>query len=108
MSAVHIMGTFAKDKRPNNGLEHIADKLVKDELSPVVCVCVVVPYRYTKLAGEELSPVVQVLAIEPVDGEDALRVRELLDKQRAARDQRPASETLFDAEGWARDKPANG
>jgi hypothetical protein len=98
------MGTFAKDNRPDNGLEHIAEELVKDELSPRLVVGIVVPHAYgTRKVGEPIMPVVRFAAIEVVDGSDALTVRELIDKYRGARHQGPADESLFDSEGWARE-----
>jgi hypothetical protein len=103
MTAVNISGTFAKDDRPNNGLEHIADELTKDEFTPRSIVGIVVPHRYTKEVGEALTPVVRFIAIEAVDDDDAALIRGLINKYRQARAGSPLDETLFDAEGWAKD-----
>ncbi len=101
MTAVHIMGTFAKDDRPNNGLEAIADLLIKDELTPVWVVGVVVPHAYTKKAGEELSPTVRLAAVEALFGDRAAEARALLDEQRRERKAGNFEGSLFDAEADA-------
>jgi len=102
MTAVNISGTFKKDARPHNGLEHIAEQLIKDELSPVVVVGVVVPHAFKKAAGEELTPTVRIVAIEPLEGDAVTAAKELLDAAREARGQGPGMDSLFDADGWVR------
>lgn len=94
MSAVNISGTFKKDSRPDNGLEVIAADLVKDSLTQRLVVGIVVPHAYKGKAGEELIPTVRFAAIEVVAGDDAVTVRNLIDKVRQARHQRPVEDPL--------------
>lgn len=95
MSAVNISGTFKRDSRPDNGLEVIADELVKDPMTTRLVVGVIVPHAYKGKAGEELSPTVRFTAIEVAGGEDAVVLRDMLDRLRAARHQQPIQDTLF-------------
>lgn len=95
MTAVNISGTFAKDDRPDNGLEAIAAQLAADELSPRLVVGIVVPHAFKKKVGEPLIPVVRFAAIEAVGEADGVIVRELIDKYRAARRQGAVQESLF-------------
>ena len=105
MSAVNIAGTFKKDSRPDNGLEAYADDIIDHELASWVIVGVVTSAGYSKKPGEAPVPRVKPTSIEVVTGDDAIIVRELIDKARANRNNAPLETSLFDADGWVRDKP---
>lgn len=94
MSAVHISGTFKKDERSENGLEAIAEELVKDELSQRLIVGIVVPHAFKKIAGEAMTPTVRIIAVEVVDGNDAGTVRDLINSYRAKRHQTAVQDSL--------------
>lgn len=85
MTAVTIRGTFKKDSRPNNGLESIAGQLQQNKIKQHFVVGVV------KYAGASVSedgittPAAKFLAIEPLDGDDAKAVEEILDRARKVR-----------------------
>lgn len=95
-SAVNISGTFKKDSRPSNGLEAIADALVKDELGRHVVVGIVELHKVVKEPGEAPRLTVRFVAIEPVDGDYEDQVREILDKARTARGLNAVPKGLFD------------
>lgn len=95
-SAVNISGTFKKDSRPSNGLEAIADALVKDELARHVVVGIVELHKVTKEPGEAARPTVRFVAIEPIEGDAEDLVRDLLNKARTARGLNVVPEGLFD------------
>jgi hypothetical protein len=80
MTAVNIKGTFAKDSRTRNGLEPIADQLIKDQFSAVLVVGIVHLHKFTGKPGEEVVPTVEFVAIEPVFDDDATTVRDLIDR----------------------------
>ncbi len=86
MPAVTLSGTFGKNERPSNGLEEIADELVKDQLKRHYVVGVV-QFAGATVPGpnEELVPRVKFLAIEPLSGEAAEGVQRVLDGARKAR-----------------------
>jgi hypothetical protein len=68
MTAVTISGTFGKNERPSNGLEEIADQLIKDQLGRHFVVGVV-QFAGASVPGpnEPLVPRVKFLAIEPLE-----------------------------------------
>lgn len=86
MTAVTIRPTFSKDTRPSNGLEEIADELLKDQFGTHYVVGIVqfaggsVPGP-----GEHLVPAVKFLGIEPLSGDAADQARQILDQARKAR-----------------------
>lgn len=91
MTAVNISGTFAKDERPMNGLEGIADQLVADEFGTHYVIGRVKPHGYNKKPGEPMTPVVKFEHIEVVTGEfDEEWVNEKLDELYRARKGREA------------------
>ncbi len=91
MTAVNISGTFAKDERPMNGLEGIAQQLVDDEFGTHLVIGRIKPHGYSKKPGEPLTPVVKFEHIEVVGGEfDEEWVQEKLDELYRARNKREA------------------
>lgn len=94
MGAVNISGTFKKDERSENGLESISAELVKDELSQRLIVGIVTPHAFKKVAGEEMIPTVRIIAVEVVNGEDAVIVRDLINTYRANRHQHAVQDSL--------------
>jgi hypothetical protein len=104
MTAVTIRPTFSKDARPSNGLEEIADDLLKDQFGTHYVVGIV-QFAGGSLPGpgEHLVPAVKFLGIEPLSGDAAEQAQQILDQARKARglgrmeDAIPAQEpTLFD------------
>ncbi|AGL19522.1 hypothetical protein [Actinoplanes sp. N902-109] len=111
MTAVTISGTFGKNERPSNGLETIAEDLIKDQLAQHVVVGIV-QFSGATLPGpgEQLVPRVKFIAIEPLDGNAADTVRSLLDVARKDRGLGRVEETLFDGTrgGFDFDRPDDG
>lgn len=95
-SAVNISGTFKKDTRPSNGLESIAQDLVKDELARHVVVGVVELHMVKKAPGEAPIPTVRFVAIEPLHGDAEDQGRQMLNQARNARGLTIVPEGLFD------------
>ncbi len=86
MTAVTIRGTFSKDTRPSNGLEEIADDLLKKQFEQYYVVGVVQFAGGTVPGpGEGLVPAVKFLGIEPLQGGLAATAKDVLDKARQAR-----------------------
>ncbi|WP_435589588.1 hypothetical protein [Micromonospora aurantiaca (nom. illeg.)] len=106
MTAVTISGTFSKDERPNNGLERIADDLIRNQLGRHVVVGIVQFAGATIPGpGEPLSPRVKFLAIEPLCDDAAEQGRQMLDQARKLVNLGPVAETLFDAVADVDDRP---
>lgn len=105
MTAVKIKGTFKKDSRPNNGLEAIAEEILKDEFTQWTCVVVLQFHTSSKARGEAPSPTVELVAIEPVFNEAGTTARELMNQARRERGKDNLPETLFAAAGAG--DPAN-
>lgn len=110
MTAVTLRPTFSKDTRPSNGLEEIADALLKDQFG-VHYVVGVVQFAGGSVPGpgEHLVPAVKFLGIEPLSGEGAESAKKILDDARRERglgrmeDNIPAPEpALFDFDGDGR------
>lgn len=97
MSAVNISGTFKKDNRPDNGLESISLRLVKDELKRHVVVGIVELHKVVKEPGEAPIPTVHFVAIEPLDDDQADTARLLLNIARTNRGMGDIAVSLFDA-----------
>lgn len=100
MTAVKLQGTFKKDERPFNGLEEIADKLVKEAKTPKTYLVVAevrsVGYEYHADDGTK-TPKVKFEQIEVVlDDADAKIVKELLTRIYAARTGNEPQATLLD------------
>jgi hypothetical protein len=110
LSAVSIKGTFSKTERSDNGLERISKDLVVNEFARHVVVGIVELHKVTKQPGEAPIPTVRFLAIEPVEGDDDVTVRAVLDRARRERGLGDIGDTLFDvpAEGFDFDGPAGG
>jgi len=106
MTAVTISGTFSKDERPNNGLERIAEELIRNQLGRHVVVGIVTFAGATIPGpGEPLSPRVKFLAIEPLSEDAAEQGRQMLDQARKLVSLGPVAETLFDAAADPVDRP---
>lgn len=105
MTAVNIKGTFKKDTRPDNGLETIADALVKDELAQYTVIGVIELHRFVKDRGEAPRPIVHFVSIEVVEGDVAADSRKHLNDRRKARGLHAVSNTLFDDAGGDQDEP---
>lgn len=95
-NAVNISGTFKKDTRPSNGLEAIAEELIKDELRRHVVVGVVELHMVKKAPGEAPIPTVRFVAIEPLDGDAEDQGRQMLNQARNSRGLSLVPESLFD------------
>lgn len=95
-NAVNISGTFKKDSRPNNGLESIAEALVRDELARHVVVGIVELHKVTKEPGEAPRPTIHFVAIEPLTGDAEDQGRQMLNQARNARGMSLFPEGLFD------------
>ena len=97
MTAVNIKGTFAKDERPGNGLEEIAEEIVHDELRRCTSVGIIEQHKVVKSPGEAPRPTVRFVAIEPLIGDDAgEQAAQMLDQARKARGLGLLQDTLFD------------
>lgn len=96
---VNISGTFTKDKRADNGLETIGDKLESDRFTRVMVVGLVAFHGHHDVVGRPEYISVRFDAIEPLLGKDDTAARKLLDKARKARDLGPVELTLFDGAG---------
>lgn len=95
-NAVNISGTFKKDTRPSNGLEAIAEDLIKDELRRHVVVGVVELHMVKKAPGEAPIPTVRFVAIEPLHGDAEDQGRQMLNQARNGRGLSIVPESLFD------------
>lgn len=98
MTAVTIAPTFGKNERPSNGLEAICASLIKDQLGRHFVVGVV-QFAGSSRPGpnEPEIPRVKFLAIEPLVGDAAEQVSQILDQ---AREQRGLG--LVDADRYGR------
>jgi len=96
MTVVNISGTFAKDQRPNNGLDSIADKLKADHFLRVAVVAIVEYHAYHEVVGRPESITVKFAAVEPVFGDADEQARQMLDQARKARGLGQVELTLFD------------
>ena len=110
MPAVKFKGTVSKNESENNGLEEIANSLVKNEFARHVVVGIVELHKVTKDPGEPPIPTVRFFAVEPVDGDDEITVKQLLDKARKQRGLGNIADTLFDSKpsDFDFDGPATG
>lgn len=107
MTAVTIRGTFSKDERPSNGLEEIADDLLKNQFGTHYVVGIVQFAGSNRPGpGEHEVPAVKFLGIEPLVGDAAEQAQQILDQARKARglgrmeDAIPAPDaTLFEFDG---------
>lgn len=97
MPAVKFKGTVSKNESENNGLEEIAHRLVKNEFARHVIIGIVELHKVTKDPGEPPVPTVRFFAVEPVDGDDEIVAKELLDRARKARGMGNIADTLFEA-----------
>lgn len=97
MPAVKIKGTFSKNERSDNGLEDIANDLVRNEFARHTVIGIVELHKVTKEPGEAPIPTVRFLAVEPVDGDDEVAVKAILDAVRKGRGLPNLADTLFSA-----------
>lgn len=96
---VNISGTFAKDKRPDNGLDSISEKLNDNRLTTVMVVGLIRFHAHHEVLGRPETLSVKFEAIEPLSGKDDSTARKLLDKARQARGLGQVELTLFDGAG---------
>jgi hypothetical protein len=109
MTAVTIRPTFKKDSRPSNGLESIAEDLLKNQFDTHYVVGIVrLAGGSLPAPGEGIVPAVEFLGIEPLSDTAADGAKALLDAARKARglgrieDEIPAQDVPlfgFDDEG---------
>ncbi len=97
MTVVNISGTFSKDKRPDNGLDAIADKLKADHFLRVAVVGIVEYHGYHDIVGRPESLSVKFAAIEPLSGDADDQARQMLDQARKERGLGQVELTLFEA-----------
>lgn len=101
MGTVDIQATFAKGSKKNNGLEAIADDLVKDPLTPrwAVVRLFVPTTKVDNLGGGSSIPVVRMDIIEPMlSNVDEADARKLLERAYRARVGHAAPEVLTEPE----------
>lgn len=107
MTIVNIKGTFSKDKRPNNGLDAIAEALKADHFLRIAVVGIVEFHAYHDVVGRAEAISVDFAAVEPVFGDADEQARQMLDQARKARGLGNVELTLFDGEpGGDRDPTA--
>jgi hypothetical protein len=107
MTTVTLRGTFSKDERPSNGLEAIADDLLKDQFATHYVVGIVQFAGSNRPGpGEHEVPAVKFLGIEPLTADAAEQAKQILDQARKERglgrmeDSIPAADpALFDFDG---------
>lgn len=93
---VNISGTMAKDQKPNNGLDAIAEKLNANRLQRVAVVAIIEYHGFHQVRGKPDSISVSFAAIEPLFDKDDTMARTLLDKARRERGLGSAELTLFE------------
>lgn len=98
---VNISGTMAKDQKPNNGLDVIAEKLNANRLQRVAVVAIIEYHGFHQVRGKPDSISVSFAAIEPLEGKDDTMARTLLDKARRERGLGSAELTLFELDPHA-------
>lgn len=98
MTVVNISGTFAKDQRPNNGLDAIADKLKGDHFLRLPVVGIIEFHAYHDVVGRPESITVKFAALEPLFGDADDQARQMLDQARKQRGLGQVELTLFDAD----------
>jgi len=84
---VDISATFSKKERPRNGLDRIAKDLTAEPDTRRIIIGVVECIRTVTdhTSGNAETPVVKLVHIEPMDGDDAVAARALLEKAYHAR-----------------------
>src|SRR5262245_37645981 len=82
---VNLSGTFAKDKRPDNGLDEIGDKLNTDRLMRIPVAGLVEYHGHHETVGRPEYISVRFVALEPVFDDAAEQVRQILDQARKQR-----------------------
>lgn len=98
MTVVNISGTFAKDQRPNNGLDTVATQLKADHFLRLAVVGIIEWHGYQETAGRPESVTVRFAAVEPVFGDADDQARQMLDQARKQRGLGQVELTLFDAD----------
>jgi hypothetical protein len=85
VSTIKIAGKLPKDY-DQNGLEPLYTDLIREPRQARVAVLVFDTAKITKdIANYETVPTVRILAIEPVDGDDAGKLRAMLQRLHAER-----------------------
>jgi hypothetical protein len=93
---VNISGTFAKDKRPDNGLDAIAEQLNANRLQRIAVVGIIAYHAHHEVVGRPETVSVHFEAIEPTEGDADEQTRQILDQMRKGRGLGNVELTLFD------------
>lgn len=97
---VNLKATFKKDQREYNGLDDdvVRKGLIEEPLARRYVVAMIETSKVTKdiEGGGTVSPTVRVISIEVTEGDDAVVVKEILDKLFKVRTGRNVEPTLFD------------
>ena len=98
--SVNLKATFKKDQKEYNGLDDdvIRKGLIEEPLARRYVVAMVETSKVTKdiEAGGTVVPTVRVLSIEVGEGDDAIVLKEILDRLFKVRTGRHVEPTLFD------------
>lgn len=107
---VNISGTFAKDKRPDNGLDAIAEQLNANRLQRIAVVGIIAYHAHHEVVGRPETISVHFEAIEPTEGDADEQTRQILDQMRKGRGLGQVELTLFDEQpaGEAAKDPTAG
>ena len=99
---VNLKATFKKDQKEFNGLDQDAVRkgLIEEPLARRYVVAMIETSKVVKdiEAGGTLVPTVRVISIEVTEGDDAIVVKEILDKVFKTRTGRHVEPTLFDSD----------
>ncbi len=97
---VNVKATFKKDQKEYNGLddEPIRKGLIEEPLARRYVVAMIETSKVVKdvEAGGTIIPTVRIISIEVCEGDDAIVVKEILDKLFKTRTGRHVEATLFD------------
>lgn len=96
--SIQIAAHYTKDTRINNGLHSIQQELLDDPDTRRVAICIFEVVEVGERIQDGHRPIVKVnlFAIEPMQGDDALEARTLMERAVKARTGQPHAPTLFD------------
>lgn len=99
---VKVKSSFKKDQKEFNGLDHpaVVKALVESPLDRVYAVVLLETSKIEQNVedGGTKVPTIRIVAVEPVDGEDAIQAKTILDRRFKRRTGRDSQPTLFDRE----------